>query len=37
MSTTPNLERGLSEANKIAGTEATAVRNYKQLLEDKTR
>ncbi|MBI4877050.1 MAG: Gfo/Idh/MocA family oxidoreductase [Acidobacteria bacterium] len=31
----PNLERGLSTANKTPGTQARAYRNYKQLLDDK--
>jgi predicted dehydrogenase len=30
----PNLERGMSTANKVAGTTAKAFRNYKQLLDD---
>jgi predicted dehydrogenase len=31
----PNLERGLSAANKVPGNHAKAYRNYKQLLADK--
>lgn len=31
----PNLERGLSTANKVPGNTLRAYRNYKQLLDDK--